>query len=339
MSVPKEPLPPIDPMVDVPPAVRAAAARSEALMKQLHETASPNPETAPTDAPVGDITSAPVTAPPAAPVVEQPASPPLPEDVQQRIRSAEGRARAEAAARKAAEDTAANLRMTIAAMHAQPQRADPAVELSFDNLVTPQEREAYGDEMLDVIAKRAREVFGKEVETLKHKVGSITGQLQNFGEQFQLSARDQMFAELDREIPEWRSLNRDQNFIQWLGLTDPLSGAIRNVLLNAAVMANDKSRVAAFFRSFVSEGATVDPDRSEPDRRTPSVTLKNLAAPGRVRSAPATAPAEKPAITTSQIAEFYSHVRAGKYRGREADQRATEEQIFAAQREGRVRKA
>jgi hypothetical protein len=64
-----------------------------------------------------------------------------------------------------------------------------------------------------------------------------------------------------------------------------------------------------------------------------------LAAPGRAKTAaPAGGPAEKPFFTTAQITQFYSAVNRGEYRGREDEQKQIENQIFAAQREGRIRK-
>ena len=66
------------------------------------------------------------------------------------------------------------------------------------------------------------------------------------------------------------------------------------------------------------------------------VPLEAFAAPGRAKTAAATAPAEKPIITRAQIATFYADKAAGKYRGKEAEADRLERMIFEAQRDGRI---
>jgi hypothetical protein len=70
----------------------------------------------------------------------------------------------------------------------------------------------------------------------------------------------------------------------------------------------------------------------------PKPGLESLAAPGKARtSAQPNAPAEKQIITTADVNAFYDAVRKGYYNGREAEKNALEQELFAAQREGRVR--
>ena len=68
------------------------------------------------------------------------------------------------------------------------------------------------------------------------------------------------------------------------------------------------------------------------------VPLEKFAAPGGAKTVAAQgAPAEKPIISPTQIAQFYSDVRAGRYVGRDSEKDRAEKMIFDAQREGRVR--
>jgi hypothetical protein len=154
-------------------------------------------------------------------------------------------------------------------------------------------------------------------------------------------ARDNMLGALDEKIPEWRDLNNDQNFLAWLRLPDPFSGAIRHDLLKAAYDQNQTARVQAFFQGFLAEEAAVAPANNAPPARPGAaparVPLEQFAAPGRAKSAAANAPAEKPIITRAQVTAFYADVAAGKYRGREAEKDANEAAIFSATNEGRLR--
>jgi hypothetical protein len=101
--------------------------------------------------------------------------------------------------------------------------------------------------------------------------------------------------------------------------------------------------VLNFFKGFVSELAAEDPDQNIPTVVPPAPaparpSLETLAAPGRARtSAQPNAPTEKQIITTADIDAFYDAVRRGMYRGREAEQAQLEQELFLAQREGRVR--
>jgi hypothetical protein len=70
------------------------------------------------------------------------------------------------------------------------------------------------------------------------------------------------------------------------------------------------------------------------------VDLSTLAAPGRAKPASGNGiavAADKPVFTRAQISGFYSNAGRNAYAGREADRKRDEAEIFAAQREGRVR--
>ena len=94
--------------------------------------------------------------------------------------------------------------------------------------------------------------------------------------------------------PNWREINRNPRWLQWLQEIDSLSGRTRQQLLNDATAAGDAPRVIAFFRGFQQEVGQ---------------------APGRARPARP----EKPIYTRAQIAQLYSAHRKGAYVGREAE--------------------
>lgn len=148
---------------------------------------------------------------------------------------------------------------------------------------------------------------------------------------------------MNDRLPNWREVNTDPDFLSWLKLPDPYSGVIRHELLKTAYERNDTPRVLNFFQGFLSEEAVLAPADSGPDFRSSAATqdkvpLANFAAPGRAKTAAASgAPAEKPVFTRAQIAKFYADVASRKYAGREAEKDRVENQIFDAEREGRIR--
>ena len=119
-------------------------------------------------------------------------------------------------------------------------------------------------------------------------------------------------------------------------------------MLNAAVAGADAPKVLQLFKDFLAEAAAtgmqaptaqVEQQVEQPAPRTPAVSLETLAAPGRARpaSGDSQVPTEKPIYTRAQISKFYDDSRKGLYAGREAEYRATEADMQAAQREGRIR--
>lgn len=350
---------PIDPDVLIPEAVRRATERAEAAHKTAYQ--AENPEPAPTPAPTGDTVqiapdaSTPPT-PPSPPVTQQgnepappqPApTPPVEEDWQQKYRSAEGRRAALQNQLVTATDRITALEhMVFEMQQSAPPVAPSAPVPAPQALITEQERNEFGAEMLDVMGRRALESVSPEVQALKDKIAQLEGKLTNTVATTTKNARDTMLQKLDEAVPEWKGINMRPEFKAWLALPDPYFGVSRHSALLSAFEKNDTPRVLNFFKGFVSELAAQAPDQNLPAEVPPAApqparpSLENLAAPGRARtSAQPGAPAEKQIITTADISAFYAAVRRGEYTGRDAERAQLEAELFAAQREGRVRAA
>lgn len=231
-----------------------------------------------------------------------------------------------------------SLQRVIATLEAKIQEPVAPQQPSVSRLITDEEEEEYGREFLDVVGKRAKEVVSSEVQELQAEIAALKNQLSKVGGVVTLSAKQQMDNLLNEQCPNWREINSNPDFLAWLKLPDTYSGAIRHDLLRKAYERNDGPRVLAFFNGFLAEEAAVVPSNSQPEpARSQKLPLEQYAAPGRARSAAASAPAEKPFITTAQITQFYSDVAAGRYRGREKEKEQMENAIFEAQRAGRIR--
>jgi hypothetical protein len=346
MSTKNQPM--ADPSVAIPAAVKAAAAKAD----QLHKTAyNPDPLPAPTPdpAPTSDPTppGEPVTLagnePPAEPAPAPAPSPALSSDEkswEHKYNSMKGRydklAQQHRDEVRALSDQLASLEARMATL----RDPSPAPAPTPERLITPEEEEAYGPDFLKIIGKKAKEEVGGEVAVLKGQIEGLTAQIRALTNSTARTARERMFDALDGSLTNWRDVNEDQEFLDWLALRDPLSGAIRHELLKSAFEQNDAPRVLNFFKGFLSEAAKSPAPSAEPDpepKPSKKVPLESLAAPGRAKSAAGTPPAsEKPTFTRKQIAAIYADIRAGKYRGREAEQQVLEEQIIEASRSGRV---
>lgn len=323
-----------DESVKVPAAVRAAAARAEKLAANLH---------------TGDV-GAPAPTPALTPALT-PASTPAPQvtsegntspDWEHLYKSDKGRFDEAQRARLALTKRISELENVLAVMNTQVSpEPTPSAPAQAERFISPEEVQEYGDEFLSVVGKKAKEELLPELAKVRQELDSVRGQLNGVGQHIALSAREQLFGSLDKDIPQWRNINTSKEFLDWLALPDAYSGAIRQNLLTAAFQRNDTSRVAAFFRGFISdEAVTTAAPAPQPVPRVnpPKLPLETLAAPGRAKTAATPdVPAEKPTITRAQIKQFYSDVHHGKYSEHDAEKKQIEAAIFAATAEGRVR--
>jgi hypothetical protein len=338
------PLDGTDPSVKIPDAIKASGAKSEELHKQMYN-AEAEVEVQAEEAPVETVASEEpqVKEPSENFSKNQPTKAPVTSDDnwEHRYNSMRGRFEREQGETRRLAGEIQNLHRLMAELQAAPRPAPSDVR--FEKLVTPEEENDYGSEFLGVVGKKAKEELTPEIKALRAKIAELEGRVQGVTGAVVQDARAKMYEVLDTQVPNWRELNSNQDFLDWLNLPDAYSGAIRKQLLNAAYERSDASRVAAFFRGFISDEAVTNPaGYSQPapvadNAGSKRVSLEKLAAPGRAKTAAASAPAEKPYFTRAQISAFYSEVNQGKYRGREEDKQRIENQIFSAQREGRIK--
>lgn len=226
----------------------------------------------------------------------------------------------------------------VSQAYAQPSPQNPKPGHDHNNLITAEDRENYGDQLIDLTQRAARAAVAPELDALRAENQNLTKQVRNTGKR-------EMFARMDAAIPQWRAINNDVRFITWLRLPNVYTGQIRSQMLKAAVDGAEAPKVIALFKDFLAEaqatGQTAPAPQAEqqPAPRAPAVNLETLAAPGRARPASGDnqVPSEKPLITRAMISKFYDDKRRQLYAGREAEAAAFEADLTAAQREGRVR--
>lgn len=331
---------PIDESVVVPAAIRAAAAKSDALHKLAYKT-----EDAPTqEQPNGK--EAPKE--PTAEKIEEAPKPKTPEpdneaNWEHRYNSMKGRNEANERALGDQGREITELRAQIQRLSAAPAPVQqPTADLTFKK-ITDEDRTNFGEDFIDVAKRAAAEVFQPEIERLKQQVTELGGTVQNVAKTTHDSQTLSMNDRLDREVPNWRDINRDPKFLSWVGLRDPYSGAIRMEMMREAHKQGDAQRVLNFFKGFLSDEATTAPlpNADLLKSKTDKVDLETLAAPGRAKASasdvPQDDPDDKEIITRAQVLEFYRLVNAGHYRGRDAEKDALERRIFQAQANGRIR--
>lgn len=341
---------PIDADVKVPEAVKRASAAADAAQKAAYPNQNPLVDPTTPATPSDGIVIAPPPAAPTPPVtLGGNATPPIPpatpapeESWEHKFKSERGRVAALQAQLAQAGDRMTSMETMLSDIQSRAANPAPA-QVAPVRLVTEQEQNEFGPEMLDVMGRRATEAISPQLAELRAMMDTLAHKVEGTANTVVKNARSEMLTQLGSAMPEWKEINVRPEFKAWLALPDPYSGATRLSMLLQAFDKNDTSRVLNFFNGFISELAATSPDLVPTSEVPPAPqparpSLDTLAAPGRARmSAQPNAPAEKQIITTTDIDAFYAAVRRGLYNGRDAEKAALEQELFAAQREGRVR--
>lgn len=203
-----------------------------------------------------------------------------------------------------------SLRNTMQAAKAPVQ--DPAI---------PDPRAKFDPDLIDAVDRIAQ-------QRAQEMVGPLAGAMQK-------SAYDRFVDKVAELVPDYQQIDLDPQFEVFMSEPDAFSGLTRQELLGDAASKMDAQRVVSFYRAFKSKvsGAVAPPvvpqAPQEPARQLPPVVPQQTGSPG--------APAAKKVWTAAEVSAFYSAVSKGHYRGREAQASAIEDEIIAANREGRVR--
>jgi len=206
--------------------------------------------------------------------------------------------------------------------------------------VTPAEVQEYGQELMDVMGRRAAEVYEPILQQLAGELQNVKRQIGGVQNTVVFDARVKMYDDLARTIPNWDAINNSPQFAQWLDQVDPISHRTRREFLNAAHNSNATGQVIDIFNTFLGDhggaGAASGNGGGNPVPPQQQFDLMQLAAPGRAKTGQTQAPPEKPLVKRSEIKQFYTDRTQGKYAGREQEAAAIERQIFDAGNEGRI---
>lgn len=342
------PLAPVDASVKIPESVLRASAAADAMHATAYETPQPQPEPQPAEITPqpepqpAEITPQPVAAQPA-PRDDTPATDA--EHERARYNSMKGRWEQAQQTIGSMQEQMAQLGDELMRTQALVRGGAPQPQQRTDQqptpqrLLTPEDENNYGTDLIDFAKRAAKEAVAPEIEALRQENQSLKQRVNR-------SSQEGVNQTLDSVIPNWRQINVMPEWKSWLRKRDIYSGQVRQALLDSAAKAADAPRVVEFFKGFLAEeGAATgaapapQPQPTLTQPRIAAVALDALSTPGRARPASGntSVPADKPVFTRQQVAKFYADVRRGAYAGREPDKARDEAAIFAAQADNRIR--
>jgi len=234
------------------------------------------------------------------------------------------------------------MRGLLADMSQRPTQEAAAPEQEpAQPLVTDEDVSEYGKEYVDFVARVSTQAFRNELNnnpvmaSLDSRLKALEGSVQGVEQTSANTAQTIFFNELTSVVPQWRALNNDASFLQWLDQVDPFTGETKLNLLQHAVAQQDSARAATFFASYEQETAqapTPAPQETETTAQAPSGKEK-LVAPGKTTAA-APLPDSKRNWTRAEITKLYDDKMSGKITAKEFDR--LERDLFAAQADGRI---
>ncbi|MGP8291757.1 hypothetical protein ACT3OH_15945 [Vreelandella zhanjiangensis] len=143
----------------------------------------------------------------------------------------------------------------------------------------------------------------------------------------QEDAEAHFWMNLEQAVPNYRQINSEAAFLQFLNQFDPQTGKQYQQALSDAQQSLDAKGVADVFKLYLNQAAQNQPQkRAVPDEQVEPRTTK---------AAPTPQAQGGKLWTGAEISQFYRDKTAGRYAADEAQR--LEADIFAAQREGRVR--
>lgn len=201
---------------------------------------------------------------------------------------------------------------------------------AVEKLVTDADVQAFGEDLIEVQRKVAREVaaeFRGELDAMKAENEKLREQLNTTGTQVSEASFEQR---LYRMVPDFQTVNADERWIGWLNEVDPLLRAPRKSVAQDAFNRGDAEAVAHYVGMFK---ASVAPVERPSDK---AAELEKQIQPNR---SAANAPVSQQAktYTDAQVQKMFQKSVELSSRGQREEAMKLEAEIDAAYREGRVR--
>jgi hypothetical protein len=165
----------------------------------------------------------------------------------------------------------------------------------------------YGRDLIDFSMRAAAQTVAPHLQKLEQQNASLQRQVA-------YETRQRLDAQVAAQVPDYQEIDRDPRWHRWLLGVDPLSGRVRQQLLDDAINRGDLYRVVGFFDGF---------------KREYRASEASAAAPGRSRSS-----GVKPIYTNESIKDLYAQRRKGAFT--EEQWKSIESDLAAALKEGRV---
>jgi len=261
----------------------------------------------------------------------------FPDDFEQRYRTLQGKYDAEVPRLHEQVRTlsAQVAELNTTAQPKAPKEAEkPKEKVSY---VTDADRQEFGDELIEVQRRVAREVaeeFRDQLQAQAKLIEELKGQVTTTGSQVGQMGFAQRLANL---VPDFEQVDNDKRWIAWLNEHDPMLRGPRRERAKSAFEAGDAEAVADYVKLW--KATISDTPKKDEDRSDRQAELDKQVAPNRTANSPTTPSAGKgtKVYSAREVEAVWTKIRTLNTRGKTEESAKLEAEITTAYLEGRVR--
>ena len=234
-------------------------------------------------------------------------------------------------------DTVGSLTEKLEKQVAQPPKAPEPTEL-----VTKTDVDAFGEDLVDLARRIAKEEFGKresryleQIEALEGKLTEAKGQVGEVQQTQAASAAERFFENLNRRLPTWESIQATPECQTWLGTRIPGVGITWNQALINAANERNVDAVMEVFDSFFERNPALNPKAQAQTQTNARQELNRQVAPSK-SSATSSTPSQKRIYTVREYEQESMKIMRLMQQGKKDEVRRLEAELDAAAAEGRI---
>ena len=235
-------------------------------------------------------------------------------------------------------DTVGSLTEKLEKQVVQPPNVDEQIEL-----VTKTDVDAFGEDLVDLARRIAKEEFGKreskylqQIDALEGKLTEATGQVGEVQQTQAAATTERFFENLNQQLPTWEKIQSTTECQDWLGTRIPGVNLTWNQALQNAAANRDIPSVMEVFNAFFERYPAYDPKTQGQTQTSARQELNRQVAPSK-SSASSPQSTQKRVYTAREYEQESMKIMRLMQQGKKEDVRRLEAELDAAAAEGRIR--
>jgi len=225
-----------------------------------------------------------------------------------------------------------SLKETVETANKQVEQAKEEAEYErLRNLVTDKDREEFGDDLIEVQRKVAREETAelyKQLEAVREENEQLRASMEQTGHRVSQTSFEQ---KLNTLVPDFAQVNTDPSWIKWLDEQDQFLRTPRRVVAEKAYAEGDADAVAHFVTLFKQsqQGA-------EPAEKAVAEEIATQIQPSKSASSSSAKSSNGAVYTNDQVRNMFIKITKLNQAGKLEEARKLEAEIDLAYTQGRV---
>lgn len=178
--------------------------------------------------------------------------------------------------------------VTELTVRAEQAQARAQAEPEQTDLVTKTDVDAFGEDLVDLARRIAKEEFGKreskyvkQIEQLQGQLSEATGQVGEVVQSQAVTANERFFAGLANALPTWEMTQSSAECQAWLSTRIPGTTATWDQALKDAASKRDVTAVVEVFEVFYEKHPALDPKAKPAAQSNARQELQRQVAPGK----------------------------------------------------------